>query len=193
MPRTLEEPRTPGLPVVKRQRIGETFNGALVRADQRDVLKDGEPILKPNGKRKQELVLTLVAMPGTDATAGIGDDIGVPTPGDLVRFMLRGAAFGQWIEARKTHRNLATGDVFTHFTDSAQCYDANGAVKGPKITEQAKLEAIPRGTAVGVYGTLALRPPTPAEGQWVTKADAAHDDLLAGNRRSLDDDTDSPF
>ena len=88
MPTSLDEPRTPGAPVVKRTRLGETFIGALVSVQQRDVLKrdeatgDMRPVMKTNGKARQELVLTLITMPGTTAMAGIGDSTSVPEPGD---------------------------------------------------------------------------------------------------------------
>lgn len=166
--------RGPGLPVVKRTAIGQTFVGALVAVEQRDVLKEGQRVVKDNGKARQELVLTVMAMPGTTAPAGIGDTTAVPNPGDLVRVILRGAAFGQWIEARKTHGQLETGDVVTQTTEYGQAYNAEGQPSGPKLTTQAECDAVPRSKSLGIYGSLTLRKPQPAEATWAQQADAAY-------------------
>lgn len=189
-------------PVVKRQRIGDKFVGAIVKFDQRDVMKkdkktgDLQPSLKANGRPKQELVVTCVTMPKTTAPAGIGDTAGVPEPGDIVRLILRGGAFGDWIEARKTHRNggLRVGDVVVQTVEYAQCYDADGDPKGGKITDQAAADAVPRGTTVGFYGPLTLH--EPKDDEWVAKAEAAYRDAtaitLAVPAAPVDED-DAPF
>lgn len=174
MPTPLDEPRTPGAPVVKRTALGQRFIGALVRMDQRGVLKNGQPSLRDDGRQRQELVLTLLVMPGTTAPAGIGDTTVVPSPGDTVRLILRGASFGQWIEARKSHGSLETGDVVEQLTEYGQAYNADGVPVGPKLTTQDQINAVPRQQALGIYGSLQLRKPTADEGEWATKADAAH-------------------
>lgn len=170
-------------PVVKRQRIGERFVGALVRYEQRDVLKRNERTqemekqLKPNGKPRQELVVHCVAMPGTTSPAGLGDDTRVPEPGTIVRLILRGGAFGDWIEARKDHRGgkIAVGDIVTQTVEYAQAWNPDGTTKGGKITDQAQADAVPRGTSVGFYGPLTLHVPDPAKhAQWITAAEQAH-------------------
>lgn len=174
MPTSLDEPRSPGAPVVKRTALGQRFIGALVRMEQRGVLKNGQPVVRDDGKPRQELVLTLLAMPGTTAPAGIGDTTSTPAPGDTVRLILRGAAFGQWIEARKNHGTLETGDVVEQVTEYGQAYDANGVPTGPKLTTQEQINAVPRQQALGIYGTLTLRKPTAGEAEWASKADAVH-------------------
>ena len=147
MPITIDEPRAPGHPVVKRQAIGECFIGALVRQEQRAVQKkadDGsmQPVLKADGKPRQELVLTLVAMPGTTSPAGLGDTTAVPNPGDVVRLILRGGGFAAWLDAKKSlGRGLQVGDVVTETTEFAQVYDAWSAPSGGKITDQAAVHA----------------------------------------------------
>lgn len=174
-------------PVVKRQKIGDKFVGAIVRFEQRDVMKKNpatdtlEPSLKPNGKARQELVVTCVTMPKTTSPAGIGDSTSVPEPGDLVRLILRGGAFGDWIEARKSHRNggLRVGDVVVQVVEFAQCYDASGGVKGGKITDQATADDVPRTTTIGYYGPLTLHEPKPDGAEWVAKAEAAYLDATA--------------
>ena len=59
------------------------------------------PIVKPNGKHAQELVVTCLTLPNTTSPAGLGDDESVPEPGTIVRLILKGKAFGDWIEAKK--------------------------------------------------------------------------------------------
>lgn len=176
MPITLDEPTGPRIPVMKRQRIGEHLTGAVVRTTQRDVLKDGQPVLKDNGKPRQELVITIVVMPGTTMTAGIGQDAppAVPAAGEITRMILRGASFGQWIEAKNAMGPLQVGDIVEQILDHAQVYNASGTPTGGKLTTQAELDAVPRGQSVGVYGPLALRRPTAAEAQWVQAAEAAY-------------------
>jgi hypothetical protein len=178
MPIELEGDRPAGLPVVKRTRIGETFVGAVVRAEQRDVTKtvDGvrKPVLKDNGKARQELVVTCVVMPDTTAPAGIGETTGVPAPGDQVRLILKGAAFGAWIEAKNALGKLQVGDVVTQRTTVAQAYDANGAPKGGEMTENAQIDALPRTTSVGIYGPITLRRANAGETSWVEAAEAAY-------------------
>lgn len=199
MPITLEEdqPRV-STPVVKRQRIGERFIGAIVRVEQRDRMKkdaDGtwQPMLKPNGKARQELVVHCLSMPKTTTVAGIGDDVGVPEPGTLVRLILTGKAFGEWIEARKSHRggHLNVGDVVVQDVTVAQAYDANGQPKGGEITDQATADKIPRGTSVGFYGPLTLH--EPKEQEWIDKAEAAYRNATAVAAAPPVDDDESPF
>lgn len=188
-----EEARAAATPVVKRQRIGEKFVGAIVRFEQRDKTKtvDGVrvPLLKANGKARQELVVHCITMPNTTANAGIGDDVDVPTPGTPVRLILGGKAFGDWIEQRKTHRNgkILVGDVIVQQTNRAQAYDANGNPKGGEITSQDEIDAIRSkqpSTAIGVYGPISLH--EPKDHQWVAVAEKAYTDA---NAVVLDDGT----
>lgn len=173
MPITLDEPTGPRIPVMKRQRIGEHVTAAVVRTQQRDVLKDGQPQMKDNGKPRQELVVTLIVMPGTTMTAGIGQDTppATPAPGTVARMILRGASFGQWIEAKNTLGQLQVGDIVTQTLDHAQVYNAQGTATGAKITTQPELDAVPRGQSVGVYGAITLRRATPDEHSWVQLAE----------------------
>jgi hypothetical protein len=184
---------------VKRTAIGQHFVGALVNVQQRPIMKrdqrTGElgPVVKPDGKHKQELVLTLIAMPGTTAPAGLGDTTVVPTPGDKVRLILRGRSFGDWIEAKKGHGALQTGDVVEQTTDHGQAYDSAGAPTGNRLTTQAEIDNLPRQQTFGIYGTLTLRKPTPAEAEWATKADEAHHEVVQQARTVIDDEAEEPF
>ena len=195
----LEEPaRTASTPVVKRQRIGEQFVGAIVKVEQRSQTKldkDGTrvEVLKPNGKPRQELVVHCLAMPQNTAEVSLGDERGVPNPGDPVRLILKGKSFGEWIDARKTHRagKLNVGDVVVQKVTHAQAYDANGAPKGAEITDQAAADAIPRGTSVGFYGPVTVHEPKDAE--WVTKAEDAYRAATAIPAADALDDEDLPF
>jgi hypothetical protein len=181
---TIEEPRAAGYPVVKRTAIGQQFNGAVVKSESRDRLKradDGsmQPIIKPNGKPAQEMVVTCLALPGTTALAGLGDEESVPEPGDIVRLILKGKSFGDWIDAKKTLPNgaVAVGDVVCQVTTVAQVYDAQGIASGPEITDQALVDqARAKGRSVGIYGPLTLRVPG-ADSEWTAKAIAAYRSL----------------
>ncbi len=178
---TLEEAGTTRTPVLRRKRIGEEYVGALVRTTQRDVLKRDDatgtdrPVLKANGKPRQELVVTLVTISSTMA-AGLGEEVAVPEPGDIVRIILKGGGFGQWIEANGLLKPRQVGDIVTLTSEWGQAYDAHGAPTGDKLTTQAQLDAVPRERSLGVYGSVAIRRATPAETEWVTAAETAYHD-----------------
>lgn len=182
----LEGERAVGLPVVKRTALGQKFFGSVVKVDQRDRLKKDEntgemtPVRKTNGKARQELVVTCMTLPGTTAPVGLGEDEHVPEEGELVRLILKGKAFGDWIESKnELGRPVQVGDIVTQTTDRAQTYDAHGNPSGAEITDQATLNAVPRGKSVGIYGPIKLR--APKEGsEWVTKAEAAYHSLHQG-------------
>lgn len=177
MPITLDDHTGQGgTPVVKRTAIGETFIGAVVKTQQRDVLKDGSPALKDNGKPRQELVVHVITMPGTTSPAGISGTVAVPEPGEPVRLILRGASFGGWIEAKNALGALHVGDVVTQITDSGQVYDAQGRPEGRQLTTQAEIDAVPRSRTLGIYGPITLRRATPDEAKWVEAAEAAYMD-----------------
>ena len=183
---TLEEAGTTRTPVLRRKRIGEEFVGALVRTTQRDVLKrddatgtalsrlekDAErnaekAAQQPAAKPRQELVVTLVTISSTMA-AGLGEEVAVPEPGDIVRSILKGGGFGQWIEANGLLKPRQVGDIVTLTSEWGQAYDAHGAPTGDKLTTQAQLDAVPRERSLGVYGSVAIRRATPAETEWVS-------------------------
>ncbi|MGE2714215.1 hypothetical protein ACQI4L_09170 [Mycolicibacterium litorale] len=209
---TLEEPRAAGYPVVKRTALGQTFNGAVLKAEARDRLKRGDdgsmqPIVKSNGKHAQELVVTCLTLPGTTAPVGLGDDEKVPAAGDIVRLILKGKAFGDWIEAKRSLPNgtVAVGDVVTQTTSVAQVYDAQGNASGGEITDQAAVDqARGRGRSVGIYGPLSLRAPKDGS-EWAEKAVAAYRSLTRtdaevsapaaapGGYAQDDDDDEPPF
>lgn len=178
---TFEEAGTTRTPVLRRKRIGEEFVGALVRTTQRDVLKRDDatgtdrPVLKANGKPRQELVVTLVTISSTMA-AGLGEEVAVPEPGDVVRSILKGGGFGQWIEANGLLKPRQVGDIVTLTSEWGQVYDAHGSPTGDKLTTQAQLDAVPRERSLGVYGSVAIRRATPAETEWVTAAETAYHD-----------------
>lgn len=186
----LEEQGTTRTPVLRRKRIGEEFVGALVRTAQRDILKrdsDGvdRPVLKSNGKPRQELVVTLVTISSTMA-AGLGEEVAVPAPGDIVRTILKGGGFGQWIEAAGLLKPRHVGDVVTITSEWGQAYSATGEPQGDKLTTQAQLDAVPRERSLGVYGNLTIRRASPAEQAWVAQAEAAY--MESQPAIALDDD-----
>jgi len=163
MPIDIPEDRNnaPTTPVMKRQAIGERTRIAIVRFEQRPRKdKEGAEIINPKtGRPKQELVVHGLAMEGTTAPCGKGDEQWVPTPGTPVRVILKGAGFGAWIEGRKTHRNgsMRVGDELKLVVEYAQAYDSNGDTRGGQITDQADVVALRmKGTTVGFYGALKL-------------------------------------
>jgi len=183
-----------GAPVIRRQRLGEIAQLAVVRTEQRDRLHrnlaSGEMETIPNGsdrqgrpKVKQEMVIHAVAMPGTTMEARLGEEGGVPTPGDRVRLILKAKAFGDWIEARRSHRKgkLNVGDVLTLETRWAQQYDQDGNPKGTKIEDQAAADAVPRHVTIGFYGPLSLM--EGRESRWIEAAEQAYRDDEAAERR----------
>lgn len=195
---TLDEPSRERDPILKNRRLGESATIALVKFEQRDVLKDqnGElrPVLKSNGKPRQELVVTGVVI-STDMVAGIGGEEAVPAPGDRVRKILRGRTFGDWIEATNKLKPRQVGDVITFTSDNAVVYDQAGKPTA-EITDQEALDAVPRGRSVGVYGQLSIRRATEAEAAWVAKATEAYHALNAKPAVVLDDndgDDGDPF
>lgn len=178
-------------PVIKAQRIGEVARVALVRWEQRAMLKEGAEVINPRtGKPRNELVVHGITLPGTTAMAGISDRQEVPAPGDPVRFILRGKGFGQWIDARKGHRGgkLCVGDVVSRVIDHAQAYNADGSPKGGEIRSQEEADKLPRSTTVGFYGELQLSVPT--DEAWVQKAEDAYRAWQDSQRTQLDDEDD---
>ncbi len=169
--------RGPGTYVVKRTELGERFIGAIIKTEQRDVLKDGAAqINERTGKPRQELVVHAIALPGTTALVGRGDDHRKPEVGEEVRIIFRGGGFGAFIEARKTHRNngaLQVGDLIATSSDYAQAYDANGAPTGDRLTTQEAINALKlRGKTVGLYGAVQLA--EPRDHQWTQAAEKAY-------------------
>lgn len=165
-------------PVVKRQKIGEKFVGAIVRIETRDSMRKNEEGVWvadtwSDGNAKKEFVIHCLAMPNTTCEAGIGENTSVPEPGDEVRVILKGGSFKEFKEARKLHRNgsVFVGDVFVQKMEFAQTYDAS---KRPaqKLTDQAAVDKLPRSTVVGIYGPLSLH--EPKDNKWVAKAEEAY-------------------
>lgn len=182
---------TSSTPVIKAQKIGEVARIALVRCEQRKMLKDGQEVVNPRtGKVRHEMIVHGLALPGTTAMAGIGDRQEVPAPGTPCRFILRGGGFGAWIEARKAHRSgkLCVGDVVGRTIEFAQAYDAQGAPKGNRITSQAEVEKLPRSTTVGFYGPITLEKAN--DEAMVAQAEAAYRAWQDSQRTELPDDDD---
>ena len=174
----VEEDNKRGLPVVKRSGIGQRFIGALAKPpEQRQVHKtvDGVavPQFKPGGKPRNELVVHLVVCPGTTTPAGIGDDTGIPEPGDVVRLILRGGGYGDWITAKNEHGALGIGrDIVTLDVEYGQAWSEGAKEIGGKLTTQAECDLVPRATSLGYYGPLAIRHATAEELPWAAKAEA---------------------
>ena len=183
----IQETTRTSTPVLRQARIGEVAFIAIIRPEQRNRLRKNtatnemEPI--PNGtdgngmpKFKKELVVHGIVMPGTTMEARIGDNSGVPNPGDRVRLILKGKGFGDYIEAKRNHRKgqLHVGDVLKLKTTFAQAYDQDGKPKNPKITSQAEADKLPRGVTVGFYGPVELYEPEPDQDWIIAAAEEAY-------------------
>lgn len=181
-------------PVLKASRIGEVARIALVRHEQRAMKKDNQEVINPRtGKPRQELIIHGLALPGTTAVAGLGDQQEVPAVGTPCRFILKGKAFSQWIDARKAHRKgkLCVGDIVERVTEVAQAYDANGSPKGAEIRTQVEADKVPRGTSLGFYGTITLAEGTDAT--MISAAEAAYQAWQDGQRMELPDTDEDEF
>lgn len=168
-----------GSPIIKKQALGERFIGVICQApEQRQRHKpDGTPMVKDDGKPRNELVVTLLNMPGTTAQATIGGSGGVPAPGDVVRLILSGGAFGQWIDAKDTLGfSPRIGDVAEQSIEFGQAWTADGSKLGGELTTQAECDAVPRNVSLGYYGPLTVRVASAGEAEWDAKACAFYND-----------------
>jgi len=134
-------------------------------------------MLKPNGKPSQELVLTLLTLKSTMPVGKI-DDQRLPDEGEVVRVILKGKAYGDWIDASKElDARPGVGYIVEMDTTVAQAYDENGTPTGPEMHTQAEVDLVPRGRSVGIYGGLIIRVPAGVdEVAWDTKAIAFYND-----------------
>lgn len=164
MPIELDTPRTGGQPVLKRQVIGEQFVGGVIKFEQRDQLKNDQPIVKDNGKHKQEQVVWLLTLE-SDMEAGIGGEVKAPERGEVVRVILPGGAFGQWIDAGKelkaaVNRGVSVGDTFTYTTTHGTRYKSTPPHSELGMLDTAekiqKYRSDPK-SPVGKTETLAMR------------------------------------
>jgi len=163
-------------PVLRHQRIGELAQLAIIKTEQRDRL------MKNQGTGQLERIPNGISR---DGQPKFKQEL------DRVRMILKGMAFGRWIEARKTHRGgkLQVGDLLITGTDQAQSYDQTGKPKGEAIRTQAEADRIPRGVTVGFYGPIELAEAT--DPAWITKAEEAFlsDQRAEQQAKALDADT----
>lgn len=171
-------PSTAGAPVLSRRAIGQKFKGVTcLMPESRDRQKKDQQtgntvtLYKPNGKARQELVVTMMTISSTMPTGKI-DEPRIPEPGDVVRVILKGKAFGDWIEASdKLGMKVGVGFIVEMETTTAQAYDQDGNPMGGELTTQAEADAVPRGRSLGYYGPITVRiADTPDEVAWDTKA-----------------------
>lgn len=184
-------------PVLRRQAIGEVARLSLIKAEQRPmmVMKDGQrqPVLKPDGRPRHELVVHGIAMDGTSMEAGLGDQISVPEPGTKVRMILKGKGFSSWIEAKNNiGRALRVGDVVTLHVDHAQAWDNGGKPRGSRITSQAQASKV-KG-AIGYYGQLTIEDNTDEiYVEYATQAYKSDLELTQNSGASVADNEEPPF
>ncbi len=170
-------PTPTAAPVLSRRAIGQKFRGVTcLMPEQRQMTKTdangvSTPVLKPNGRPKHELVVTLMTIKSTMPTGKI-DEPRIPQEGDVVRAILKGKAFGDWIEASNAlGRKVGVGFIVEMDTTIAQAYDETGQPVGGELTTQEQADAVPRGRSLGYYGSVTVRvPETAEEVAWDTKA-----------------------
>ena len=194
MPIVIEESSVTRTPVVRRRQIGEEMRGLLIRKEQRDRLKKDDrtkemvPVIKSNGKPAQELVLHLLILPGSTMPVGLGDEEGMPDAGTVARLILKGGAFGQFIDADNTLKPRQVGDVVGVTSTWAQVYNADGDSVGGQITYNDEITAARiKGRNVGIYGDLTIARATPDLAQWVEKCEAAYWSWKNGTAPVLED------
>jgi len=177
-------PSTAGAPVLSRRAIGQKFKGVTcLMLEPRDRLKynpetgASTPMLKPDGKPRQELVVTMMTIESTMPTGKI-DEPRIPEAGEVVRVILKGKAFGDWIDAGKAlPYKIGVGFIVEMDTTVAQAYDETGHALGGELTTQAEADAVPRGRSLGYYGPITVRvASTPDEVAWDTRACAYYND-----------------
>jgi len=192
MPIADPTPTTAGAPVLSHRAIGQKFRGVTcLMPQQRDRLKynpetqTSSPMLKPDGRPKQELVVTMMTIESTMPVGKI-DEQRKPDVGEVVRVILKGKAFGDWIDASKElGQKPGVGYIVEMATTVAQAYDETGHPQGGELTTQAEADAVPRGRSLGYYGPLKVRVPEGAdEVAWDTKACAFYNDA---NRPTVPD------
>lgn len=198
MPIPLGEDRAAGSPVLKRRQIGESFVGGLIDHQQRDLLKEGQPVRKDNGKFRQELVVTLLTYQSNMATS-LGDIVEVPQRGQVVRVILKGGAFGQWIEGvnamkKALNRQLQVGDLIQMTTTHATRYESTGQNRElGDITTAEELDQYyatsmayrDRRESLGFRGGLDIQACPDSMAQFVVECEAAY---VAANAMPLPDD-----
>lgn len=178
MPIPDDTPNTAGAPVLSRRAIGQKFRGVTcLMPTSRDRMKydtetqTSKPMLKPNGKARQELVVTMLTIKSTMPTGKIDEPV-IPAEGDVVRVILKGKAFGDWIDASmELGEQPGVGYIVELDTTLAQAYDQDGNAMGSELTTQEQADAVPRGRSIGYYGPLVIRKAaTPDEVEWDTRA-----------------------
>lgn len=195
-----EQAATTRPPVLTRTAIGQKFRGVTClmpeRRDRTKVdpsTKQSVPMLKPNGKARQELVVTMLTMKSTMPVGNL-DNRAMPAEGDVVRVILKGKSYGDWIDAGKDLGfEIGVGYLVEMDTTHAQAYDEDGNALGGEITTQEAADAVPRGRSLGYYGPLTVREAaTPEEIAWDTKAtkfynDAERPEAPAASTPSVDE------
>lgn len=181
-------------PVLSQRRIGEEFVGGVIKFERRERhTKDGETIYnKKTGKPRYELVVHLLTLRG-DMQAGLAGEYTTPERGEVVRAILKGGAFGNWIEAQNAlPRGLQVGDMVYMNTDKAVRY----VETDPKaaLTTQAEVDEYKKTPAwterketLSWQGEVKIREPKPDEVGFVAECEAKYHELGRQNIPLNDD------
>lgn len=181
-------------PVLSRTAIGQRFHGVMCDfpLNRPRHKQDGTPVLKDNGQPSNELVVTLLTVSSTMPVGKVGEHR-TPEPGEPVRLILKGKAYGDWIDGQKELGHaMRVGDMVIADTTYGQAYDEKTPV-GPKLTTQAECDAVPRGRTLGYYGTITLREAAPGEATWDAKACQFYNDRQRPVQEEADATPARPF
>lgn len=164
MPITLEEPRWASTPVLNNRAIGEEYVGGVIKFESRQQ-QDADRNLKfkDNGKPLTELIVWLYTVRST-MEAGIGGTDQVPEPGAIVRAILKGKTFSQWIDEKdKLYRGIQVGDKVRLTTDVGIPYRGKTPAGAELRTNEQIAEFkqtrdwIDRKVTLGMYGPVQIR------------------------------------
>jgi len=179
--------RQPGIPFIKVTRhIGQRIVGGLVdeemRQQQKWVNGKAEGLrFKDDGKPAWELVLTLLVMPGSSAVVvdrDSGDDVPVEA-GQLVRVIISGFKWGQYIEARNAlgkDNNPRTGDLFAQTFKTCSIDNGRGG-REVLVTQEQVNAAKLADKVVGKDAEILVRRPGPEHTAIVEQCNAKRAEL----------------
>jgi hypothetical protein len=184
----IEAERPAGTPILRRRKIGDRFRGAIVHYETRDQRDEkGGPRLKADGRTAKELVVHLLTIRST-MPVGRSDDEWTPDEGTICRLILKGGAWGQWIDASKTvDGGVCRGDLLEHGTTHADFFKGAGAPVGRGEDESEIDTARRKGWTVGYRGSLTI---TAGSDQALTdRCNAAYQSMATDKRTPIVDDT----
>ena len=175
----IESERPTGTPILRRRKIGERYRGAVIHYEQREQRNaEGVTRTKPDGKTARELVVHLLTIRST-MPVGRRDDEWTPGEGEQVRLILKGGAWGQWIEAGKlVDGGVCRGDILDLTTTYAEFYNGAGPIVGKSTDENEIDQARRKGRTIGYRGDLTITAGT--DEATIAACNSAYEAMTAG-------------